>query len=235
MLFNTNQIASKKVLLPNYSLKGNDIMSKMAMTPSVSLSFGEKTLNEFDNFTNEIKELEKDANNLGVKANYGQNAFLAKLFNEALTDVKNAGYKLPKKVEYGGDGHKSYTPAYYSKGVIYLNPKYDWDELKENTEIAYSQGREASDNIKHRLYHEIGHALHARTSPITFYIQMACPTPMTMSEKMIICSEVSSYATESVFDFVAEVFAGRMSGKAYSETINELYNQLGGPKPIKRK
>lgn len=232
-MLNTNQIAYKKVLLPDHRLKENGLRcQKSELCPS-KVAFGDTFSVMEDSIRFDIKQLETEAKSLGVKASYGKNIFVAKLMNEALGDVKKAGYKLPKKIQYGGDAHRSGHSAYYLKGVIYLNPDYDWSTFQKNIEKNYKHGIISSDNPKHIFYHEIAHSIHARSNPIRFFMQMACPTPMNQYNRSSISSEVSGYASTSVFDFIAEVFAGRMSGKVYSESINETYNELGGPMPKK--
>lgn len=223
----------KKVLLPDHRFKENGLGCQKSELCSSKVAFGDTFSVMEDSIRFDIKQLEKEAKSLGVKADYGNNVFLGKLVNEALVDVKNAGYKLPKKIVYGGNDHRSDKAAYFLSGVIYLNPDYDWSELNYDTQRYYKKGVASSDNPKHILYHEIAHAIHARSSPIRFYMQMACPTPMNQFDQSLIFFEVSSYATNSVFDFVAEVFAGRMAGKVYSEEINNIFNELGGPKPKK--
>lgn len=235
VVLNNNMVAKQTVLLPGHRLIKGGLRCNKHRLPSVNVSFGDTFSVTGDIIRFDIKQLEKEAKNLGVKASYGNNVSLGNLVNEALVDVKNAGYKLPKKIVYGGNDHRSDKAAYFLSGVIYLNPDYDWSELKDDTKRYYKNGVASSDNPKHILYHEIAHAIHARTNPIRFYMQMACPTPMNQFDQSLIFLEVSSYATNSVFDFVAEVFAGRMAGKVYSEEINNIYNELGGPKPIKSK
>ncbi|MEW5821491.1 MAG: hypothetical protein AB1782_14965 [Cyanobacteriota bacterium] len=176
----------------------------------------------------QIKQLEKEAKLLRVKANYGDNIFLAKLVNEALKDVKAACYKLPKKIIYATGDYKGHN-AFTRGANIYLNPDYNWQGLASMTKRNYSAGYTSTDNPKHNIYHEIGHAIHQRCHPIKFLNLVLSGTRFSPDEQVYISTQVSIYAAKTVFEFVAEVFAGQMAGKKYPEDIMKYYYELGGP------
>jgi len=50
----------------------------------------------------------------------------------------------------------------------------------------------------------------------------------------VIASKVSRYGASSPNEFVAETFAGIVLGKTYSADVMSLYDDLGGPKPVRK-
>lgn len=198
------------------------------------ISFGE--LNRYGEITIDpdktIKELINEAKFLGVKVNYGNETHLGKLINETLKDVKKAGYKMPKRIEYGGCEFTNNSQSlYYSYGTIYLNPYYNWANIDKESKINYQNGITSSDNPKHNIYHEIGHVLHRKNGLFNFTKLKTDIYNFSLEEKQLIFQNVGAYATSNPHEFVAEVFAGKMDGKKYNDEINKLYNKFKGPKP----
>ena len=82
------------------------------------------------------------------------------------------------------------------------------------------------------LFHETGHYLHqanirnSSDSVKQFVYQE--DRWMTDSWRQT-AQTVSAYAAKSPKEFVAEVYAGKMSGRSYSRDVESLYRYLGGP------
>lgn len=72
--------------------------------------------------------------------------------------------------------------------------------------------------------HEIGHILHERSAGNAYW-----ETNSTLTGKATHSNEVSGYAGQNKKEFIAEVFAGLMLGKNFSNECMQEYQQLGGP------
>jgi hypothetical protein len=72
--------------------------------------------------------------------------------------------------------------------------------------------------------HEIGHILHEHGAGDVFW-----ETGSPLSGKAASAGEVSGYAGQNGKEFVAEVFAGKVLGKAFSAAVNNEYAGFGGP------
>jgi hypothetical protein len=78
------------------------------------------------------------------------------------------------------------------------------------------EGHNSTDDTAHFIYHEVGHALRKASED---------PPPAGWQS---IAAEISNYSTESPNEFVAEVFAGLVTGRWFSRKVLKLYDQLGG-------
>lgn len=115
----------------------------------------------------------------------------------------------------------------FEHATLFLNKNYPWDKLEENACNEFESGFHSSDSAKHVLIHELGHYLHAKTSPKFEF--------KSYFKKIDLCdlktlNEVSRYASCSYGEFVAEYIAGRMAGYLYSKDADDIYQQYGGPK-----
>ena len=72
--------------------------------------------------------------------------------------------------------------------------------------------------------HEIGHILHERSAGDAYW-----ETGSAISGAAINHAEVSGYAKQNKKEFVAEVFAGLILGKAFSQVCMQEYAGLHGP------
>ena len=72
--------------------------------------------------------------------------------------------------------------------------------------------------------HEIGHILHEHGAGDVFW-----ETGSPLSGKATTAGEVSGYAGQNGKEFVAEVFAGKILGKAFSAAVNNEYAGFHGP------
>ena len=77
------------------------------------------------------------------------------------------------------------------------------------------------------VVHEIGHLLHESEDDAAFWGEMpGFPDGLTPLD---IYQSVSAYAATNTKELVAEVFLGRVFGKAYPPKIMDAYRALGGP------
>lgn len=78
------------------------------------------------------------------------------------------------------------------------------------------------------VIHELGHVLHDVQSAAQFWDYKLNRDPGGYVNH---ASNVSHYATTNALEFVAETFAGVMSGKRYGGTGMAAYGAVGGPMP----
>lgn len=111
---------------------------------------------------------------------------------------------------------------------ILLNPNVDYDS---NTFAKNAKSKESSYRFfSGNLTHELGHWLHLKNDPLTYYLSEFLE--FSDEEKEII-KEVSEYSTADMTEFVAEYIAGRLENKHYSPQTDKIYKDLGGPNLFK--
>jgi len=115
---------------------------------------------------------------------------------------------------------------------ILINPKNSfWRETRKNkgktSHKEYLKRHWSTNHPHHPMFHEAGHALHHKHSPKMFKHKSI--RNMTNETKAMIRQQVSKRASVDPYEFVAEVFSGRLTGKRYSKSILDLYNKYGGP------
>ncbi|MGY2288467.1 hypothetical protein ACW9H6_01415 [Pseudomonas sp. SDO528_S397] len=82
------------------------------------------------------------------------------------------------------------------------------------------------------VIHEIGHVLHEISAgPLFWDLKLGRQDTATVSGVVSKGCDVSLYATNNALEFVAETFAGCLSGKTYSEQVMAFYRSVGGPFP----
>ena len=84
------------------------------------------------------------------------------------------------------------------------------------------------------VIHELGHILHEMNNPGVFWEeQQAIDDGQARSPNgagwIAASASVSAYAGKNALEFVAEVFAGIVTGKNYDATVMAPYRALGGP------
>ena len=89
------------------------------------------------------------------------------------------------------------------------------------------------------IYHELGHAqdllVHTRAGATNEYNNDAARYPSKLKrwladiEKQEIASNVSTYSKCGPGEFIAETYAGILSGNKYPKKVLDLYKSLGGP------
>lgn len=211
----------------------------------------------FNSYNNSLKaktidEAEKVAKNFGVIAKYSDNLGLANISNEAISDLRLAGYYhqfninndfetfKTIKVDYKGKLDDLWGFANVETNTVHLNSSLDWSAIAKEIKADFADNKISTDSPKHILLHECGHLLHLKNlSQLTNII--LDKYKFTEAEKALIQKElgcktfiVSVSLTEQEhnrkqnLEFVAEVFAGMVSGKTYSKEIMNLYNGFGG-------
>lgn len=154
-------------------------------------------------------------------------------------------------------GHKARIGAYYfSKDKIVLNGPHIEHLNKYGREVLESfQDSGAKnwvsvnrfDHPEATLVHEVGHAEHAEVLSknlgreraqqlFTSWgkaprggLQTIDGTKVGSAGFKKVASRVSNYAATAPLEFVAEVYTGRKYGKTYDNSVNALYDSLGGP------
>jgi hypothetical protein len=120
---------------------------------------------------------------------------------------------------------------------IVFNRKYDKDGeagLAFQAEKHYKSGFFSATDT---LGHEYAHIMHREKLTYAETLQwtksrygLGAKTAIEAGKRVAIASKVSEYAKENPMEFVAETFAGHVSGKKYSSDVYELYDLFKGPK-----
>jgi hypothetical protein len=81
------------------------------------------------------------------------------------------------------------------------------------------------------VIHELGHVLHEQHDPSIFWDLKAnvVPAAVVGSGWLNAAMQVSQYATKGTLEFVAEVFAGRVTGRTFPQTVDTAYAAANGP------
>lgn len=183
----------------------------------------------------EVIALEQKMKSMGVRVTFEDNLETAKIITSAIEKVKEKGLKVPERIIL-------MTPNAQNKGIKGWTTPYE-DIILYNKDLKVSNGNSLPDFIKNMgikpnatdttegvVFHEIGHRL-----------QKKCPNAYEIWEKFTnsghdvsLAKEVGYYAMTGDElnrgrEFVAEVFAGLMSGKRYSSRVMAIYEALGGP------
>lgn len=78
----------------------------------------------------------------------------------------------------------------------------------------------------HIIYHELGHHQHSQLNSKLYKKAYDCKFCNDIAT--IIDKQVSNYAATEPCEFIAETFAGLMSGKQYGDDIIKMYTEYGG-------
>ena len=78
------------------------------------------------------------------------------------------------------------------------------------------------------FFHEAGHGAHLRAVGQERYAAIGS-SGWWSDAAMGTAREVSTYAMREPSEFVAEVYAGKLSGRKFSAAVEEMYERLGGP------
>lgn len=133
-----------------------------------------------------------------------------------------------------------------------FNKNFDWDNVEKITQDCAEKSHWPAADPKTEVYHELGHWLDFKNNPRNYaqqYDNFVRDTPHYVSNGFCTfvenypnkyindtglarCSKVSNYAKTSPLEFKAEYIAGRMSGKQYSQDVNDMYAEFDGPNLI---
>lgn len=196
---------------------------------------------------------------IGTEAGDDKAALKMQAIDTALTSLAAKGFTLPRLefqcsaadvpcVAYMGDakGAECYTifigpktgvhnPQITQNGVpggLGKNgPRGIADQVYDGTQRWFGNPRMHS-HATTVVIHEIGHVLHERSAGAMFWdLKLGRQDKATTAGVIGKGCDVSLYATNNALEFVAETFAGCMSGKRYSESVMEFYRSVGGPFP----
>lgn len=107
--------------------------------------------------------------------------------------------------------------------AINQNSEY-WKNQQEKAEKLHSIGYTSTPHKDHAIIHELGHARHYKKLGQDDYDEIR---RKPINEK--IAAKVSRYATTNPSEFVAETYAGLMTGQKYDKEVMDYYAELNGP------
>ena len=146
---------------------------------------------------------------------------------ELLLELAGLGSPVPAKVV--PLKLKEKTPAYYDDAldelVVNVRSPY-WKKAEGNAKAQFDAGWWSTDDPRHPLIHEIGHAAHAKHDR-RLYLALK---HSAMPDEVLIAltGKVSGYAMTSPHEFVAEVFAGLLAGEEYGDDVMAWYVRWRG-------
>ena len=189
----------------------------------------------------EVISLEDRMKSMGYKANFSDNLETAQIIANAYEKMTKAGFKMPEEVilmtpsnpavlgfrPYAPHNQRYSTPIYFNKDLIRKN---DAPFILSDIGIQHN----STDTPESVVYHEIGHFLNEETAPEPEIAIDLWKKEANDGMDLEMAREVGFYAMNGDKfhmgrEFVAEVFAGLMDGKHYSQKVMDLYHKLGGP------
>ena len=112
--------------------------------------------------------------------------------------------------------------------LIVFNPDHEaWLDMD-----SYLRGRVrffSTQSQHHPVRHELGHAAHYRSLTSDERLQI-WHAELTSAQRLL-ARTVSGFATWSVKEFVAEVYAGLWEGLSYDSDVMTLFDRFRGPRP----
>jgi hypothetical protein len=136
----------------------------------------------------------------------------------ALAHVRSKGLRVPNfTVER--------KPSARYKGMYSVSNDRLWVNVAHGTKGTV--GWNSTDHKWHTVFHEIGHMAHSDAVGSRYDNLKNHTFPKDALES--IRTEVSKYATTNGLEFVAEVFAGLLAGKTFSDVVMRQYKLLDGP------
>jgi len=193
----------------------------------------------FASFTNEINDASTRIRQTGVREidfSDVPSAKMATITADAMEDLVRAGYTPPTRILVRSPKSDAYLKrkksvvAYFdhtNDSVIFnKQSKLAWWNSKTKNKYT-KEGFLSSDNPKHTVFHEVGHVNHFKKLKRRGY-QKARDLVIPKDAQPAVTARVSAYASTNAAEFVAEVFAGKMSGITYDMEIMQLYDRLKG-------
>ena len=187
----------------------------------------------------EVALIEKSLAQKGVFARFKNDIELAEVVQSALAKVETAGFKLPKYIILDGSKktegkvlqfrskNASESPLFLSKNYISQRRM----EIEANKQAFEKHGINvtSTDSMDGIVCHEIIHWQHFHNAPDKKTCEKIWKT---VNEKKVV-PEVSFSVLQDKAgkEFVAEVGAGLLNGKTYSDYVMDIYKQLKGPMP----
>lgn len=227
---------------PNIFVRFNNYLDKkigrfILQTEYSSQYRSDKKLQSFSTNTPVLKA-ELAAYKYSVNAKYSDNYRLATATNSVLDDLHQKGYPLPQNVwsydlDFDNSGYdflkdietsEKFGTCYPGKDTISLNSGLKWGMMDFKMQEMHAQGITSSENPNHFILHQIGHFLQDNNNH-----ELALDHDgIEFKNPEFIEKSVSKIAASNHNNFVAEVFAGKISGKNYDETIMNMFKKFGG-------
>jgi hypothetical protein len=113
--------------------------------------------------------------------------------------------------------------------TMIINPWHDsWRDQGDSMYEAFTSGHFSTGVPEQGVFHELGHVAHVNAIGQQAYASAGeMGFPFADAERQI-AGNVSRYAMTNSHEFVAEVFAGKLSGRIYPEEVERWYKLLGG-------
>jgi lambda family phage portal protein len=179
---------------------------------------------------------------LGVeKVELPENEEAAEDISKSLQNLKSKGYEVPPpyqiftddiEARYGTAFAGSYAVAHQEEGTLKNQIIYSKDfnskSMRENLSEDQKRGWFTSTDL---FAHEYGHNAHTNNISYQEAIEYGkgFGQGADAERSVAIAGKVSQYAQKDPFEFVAETFAGHISGKEYSKDVYDLYKKYKGP------
>jgi hypothetical protein len=182
-----------------------------------------------------VEDAESALRRLGVTADFASRTEIATLTIEALLRAVAARWSLPRVVrvdpypfaaQFSGDFRLVPALYMYAEDAIVLNPLASyWSHPELMARREYEFGQSGTDDPLGVIYHELGHALHLRGAPPRY-------SNSDWSQEVVAAlrDQVSDNGLLNPSEFVAEVFSGMMSGRAFGVTVMAWYDRFEGPR-----
>jgi hypothetical protein len=152
---------------------------------------------------------------------YGSHKTLGRTIDAVLAAAEQRGVRLPGRVAVSaGKGNRAAGMYSASNDLLWISPRA-MAHLKR-----VKPGALADPSFAGIINHELGHMEHARAVGDRYDNVRNAYFPADLKDE--IRQSVSRYATTNGLEFVAEVYAGRATGREYSEAIMRFYKLLGG-------
>jgi len=170
-----------------------------------------------------------------------ENEEAAEDISKSLQNLKIKGYKIPPpyqiftddiEARYGSAFAGSYAVAHQEEGTlknqIIYSKNFNSSSMRENLAQDAEKGWFTSTDL---FAHEYGHNAHTNNISYEESVEFSkgFGQGREAERSASIAGEVSQYAQKDPFEFVAETFAGHVSGKKYSKNVYSLYKKYKGP------
>lgn len=186
-----------------------------------------------------VFKIEKELEKQGIVARFRNDIEMAKLLKNGLSQIKKTGFNVPKfflvvkkDVIPGANGATMiFRQSTASKAPILLVKNRIYNVFEDLMESISGTKSFSTTNPARTIFHETGHWLHFHNKPNN----EECLKIWSKVDENVIRREVSDEAVrrKDGAEFVAEVFAGIVDGKKYSDYVMDIYKQLNGPLPQK--
>jgi hypothetical protein len=187
--------------------------------------------------TPEIHEFERLTRELGIpEVDFGTSVHVARWAYRGLKEGHNAGREMPSAVRV--DPHLEAVAQVDPKTLaLTINPRQpDFQSQGAAKVEARAAGRRKLTSTRHEhhfIRHELTHVAHARAlgaAQVIAYNDPKWSDAVGGAEALSLAETVSTRATYSPAEFVAEVYAGHLGEVNYPEPVLQLYQRYGGPK-----